>query len=93
MFPMQALQYPVPQIPLFPVQFSLYGGVAFMKQTYPRTYSPQSMPAPTTAQFTGDLKTDYAKKILFGIEVPVSSIVSAIKSGIGGGGGGGGGGK
>jgi hypothetical protein len=71
------------------LQISLYGGVVFMQQTFPKTLAIGA--TSNTAAFNADLVTDRALKSLFGIEVPVSSIISKVKSSVGGGGGKGGG--
>jgi hypothetical protein len=39
----------------------------------------------TTAAFNNDLKTDWPIKVVYGIEVPVSSIISKVKSSVGSG--------
>jgi hypothetical protein len=62
---------------------SVYAGVAFMKQT-----KLNSLPVGSTSNvkvFTAAQQVDWAKKPLFGIEVPVSSIIGKVKSSVGSG--------
>jgi hypothetical protein len=73
------------------LQISIYGGVVFMQQTFPKALAIGA--TSNTAAFNADLVTDRALKPLFGIEVPVSSIISKVKSSVGGGAGGKGGGS
>jgi hypothetical protein len=63
------------------LQISVYCGVVFMQQTFPRTLAVGV--TTNTAAFNADLVTDRALKPLFGIEVPVSSIISKVKSSVG----------
>jgi hypothetical protein len=65
------------------IPLSVYGGVGFMKQTFPKTLAVGA--TSNTAAFNADLTSDWAVKAIYGIEVPVSSIISAVKSGVGGG--------
>ena len=65
------------------LQLSVYGSVVFMKQTFPKTLAVGQ--TSNTAAFNSNLVTDRAIKPIFGIEVPVSSIVSKIKSSVGAG--------
>lgn len=62
---------------------SVYGGVVLMKQTFPKTI--QVGQTTTTAAFNNDLKTDWPVKAVYGIEVPVSSIINKVKSSVGSG--------
>ena len=66
------------------LQISLYAGATFMKQTKLENLPVGTTPV-TQDQFTAASKTDWAKKPIYGIEVPVSSIISKIKSSVGGG--------
>ena len=50
----------------FPLDFCVFGGVVFMKQ---QIYDPGQ---------PNDLKTDWARKGLWGVEVPISSIASKL---------------
>jgi len=76
--PYVGIAQPIPVLQkLFPIPFSVYGGVGFMEQTFPRTLSiGQTV---STSAFTSDLTTDRAVKAVWGIEVPLGSIVSKIK--------------
>lgn len=71
----------------FPIRINFFGGIVLMKQQI-LVAGPASSPAPL-------LKEDRAMKGLFGVEIPISAIVSKITggksqgSGKGGGGGGG----
>ena len=62
---------------------SAYGGVVLMKQTFPKTISVGQ--TATTAAFNSDLETDWPIKAVYGIEVPVSSIIKKVKSSVGAG--------
>jgi hypothetical protein len=73
------------------IPLSIYGGVGFMKQTKLNGIAVGS--TTTQTDFNAAQKTNWPRKYTFGIEVPVSTIASKIKSSIGGGSGGGGGGK
>lgn len=64
------------------LQASLYGGVGFMKQT--KLVDLLVGSTVTQTQFNGAQRTDWAKKPIYGVEVPVSSIIDKVKSGIGG---------
>lgn len=76
--PYVGIALPVPRSnKLFPVSFSVYAGVGFMKQTFPKGLAIGQ--TATAAIFDSSLKTDRAVKGLFGIEVPVGGIVSKIK--------------
>jgi hypothetical protein len=62
---------------------SVYAGVGFMKQT-----KLNNLPVGSTSNvtaFTAAQEVDWAKKPLFGVEVPISSIVGKIKSSVGSG--------
>jgi len=76
--PYVGLAQPVPGLSrIFPVSFSVYGGVVFMKQTFPKTLAiGQTV---STSAFNADLTTDRAVKPLWGIEVPIGAIASKIK--------------
>jgi hypothetical protein len=65
------------------LSISVYGGVVLMKQTFPKTI--QVGQTTTTAAFNNDLKTDWPVKAVYGIEVPVSSIIGKVKSSVGSG--------
>lgn len=58
------------------VSLSAFGGVVFMKQSYPKALQPGAMI--TNDQLKADLYTNRAIKILWGFEVPISSFASAI---------------
>lgn len=62
---------------------SVYGGIGFMKQTRLDGVAVGSTSDPTT--FKAAQHIDWAKKPIYGVEVPVSSIVSKIKSSVGSG--------
>ncbi len=62
---------------------SAYGGVVLMKQSFPKTIKVGQ--TTTTAAFNSDLETDWPVKAVYGIEVPVSSIVGKVKSSVGAG--------
>jgi hypothetical protein len=58
----------------------LYGGCTFMKQTKLTGIAEGTVTTPDA--FKAASKTDWAKKPLYGIEVPVSAIVDKIKSSV-----------
>lgn len=62
---------------------SVYGGVLLMKQTFPKTLAMGA--STTTAAFNNDLYTDRPIKAVYGIEVPISSIITKVKSSVGAG--------
>jgi hypothetical protein len=62
---------------------SIYGGVAFMRQLKSNTL--QIGQTTTAVAFNQDVQPDWPRKVVYGIEVPVSSIISKVKSGVGGG--------
>jgi hypothetical protein len=62
---------------IFPVSFSIYGGVGFMEQTFPTTLAVGQ--TATTAAFISNLVTDRALKGVYGIEVPLGAIISKVK--------------
>jgi hypothetical protein len=78
--PFVAVAEPLPFTKKF-LQLSVYGGVVFMQQTFPQTLKVGQ--TSNTAAFNADLVTDRALKPIFGIEVPVSSIISKVKSSVG----------
>jgi hypothetical protein len=55
---------------------SVYAGVVFMKQSYPKTFAPGQMT--TSTLLAADFHTDHAVKLVWGVEVPLSSFASAI---------------
>jgi|GEM_PF-6400867 hypothetical protein len=80
--PYFGLAQPLPYIKKwFPI--SAYGGVVLMKQTFPKTIRVGQ--TTTTAAFNSDLTTDWPVKAVYGIEVPVSSIINKVKSNVGSG--------
>jgi hypothetical protein len=80
--PFVAVAEPMPFTKKF-LQLSVYGGVVFMQQTFPKTLAVGQ--TSNTAAFNADLQTDRAIKGIFGIEIPVTSIISKVKSSVGSG--------
>jgi hypothetical protein len=54
----------------FPFDLNVFDGVVFMKQ--------QVFVQPTATIPTGSLKWDWARKNIFGVEIPVSAITSKL---------------
>jgi hypothetical protein len=77
--PYAGVAWPIPYVNKF-IPLSLYGGITFMKQTK-LTGLPVGT-ATTPDAFQTASTTDWAKKPLYGIEVPISAIVSKIKSSV-----------
>ena len=77
--PYVGMAQPLPFFKWLPI--SAYGGVAFMRQTHPKTLAIGATTDQTT--LNNDLTTDWPVKALYGIEVPVSSIIKSVKSSIG----------
>ena len=64
------------------VPLSVYGGVDFMRQTFPKTLKIGA--TTTSTAFMSDLKTDWPRKGAYGIELPVSQVIKKVKSSVGG---------
>jgi hypothetical protein len=62
------------------LQISVFGGFMLMRQTSPTTLKIGDIT--TAAAFNSDLHTNWPVKAIYGIEVPVTSIVKSIKSSI-----------
>jgi hypothetical protein len=76
--PYVGLAQPIPGLgKIFPISFSIFGGVMFMKQTFPTSLAVGQ--TATTAAFNANLVTDRAIKGVFGIEVPLGAIISKVK--------------
>jgi len=76
--PYVGLAQPIPGLgKIFPVSFSVFGGVGFMEQTFPTTLAVGQ--TATTAAFNSNLVTDRALKGVYGIEVPLGAIISKVK--------------
>jgi hypothetical protein len=83
--PYAGISWPLPTSKF--LQISAYFGVSFIKQTKLHNTAVGATPI-TQAQFASASYHDWTKRPIYGIEVPVSSIISKIKSSVGGGGGG-----
>lgn len=64
------------------LSLSLFGGVSWMKQSFPKTLRVGQ--TTTSAAFSGDLKTDWARKPMYGIELPITAVAKKVKSSLGG---------
>jgi len=64
------------------VSLSVFGGIAWMKQSFPKTLKIGQ--STTSAALSGDLKTDWARKPMYGVELPITSIAKKLKSSLGG---------
>jgi hypothetical protein len=70
---------PIP-LPKKWLQISVFGGVMLMRQTWPNTLKIGDTTTPTA--FNADLHTNWPIKGIYGVEVPVVSIVKSIKSSV-----------
>lgn len=60
----------------FPVRMSFYAGIAYMKQSVLMGLTPGA--TATSAQFSSALRGDRVLKPMYGVEVPVSALISKI---------------